>query len=398
MNKRMKIGFLFNHEQLHQIPHAISVAYELSVLSDSVEVSIITSSQRQLDYVKTFESLYPEHKCQYISIALPDYIQFPGSLIDKALPFTKIMMMRYNLDVFRTLDALVAPEKTCLLLKTRFGLDSLRFIFTSHGAGDRTIGYNSELGNFDLIFLSGPKVRDRMQESGILDTAVGCMVGYPKFDAVGAYSGARKRIFDNSRPTVLYNPHFTPHLSSWYKMGPAILEYFYNSREYNLIFAPHTMLYTRKIHFSQEKLSAGWVKNIPARYLECGHMHIDKGSNASSDMTYTLAADLYMGDVSSQFYEFLINPRPCLFLNAFGLDWKDSSSFLFWHCGPVIEEVRQLDGALRNAMDTHPDYRGFQQGLFESTFDITETPSSERAAKAIWDYMVGVNMESVVAG
>lgn len=29
-------------------------------------------------------------------------------------------------------------------------------------------------------------------------------------------------------------------------------------------------------------------------------------------MTYTPAADIYLGDVSSQSYEFLLDPRPCL--------------------------------------------------------------------------------------
>src|SRR3546814_2965461 len=49
-------------------------------------------------------------------------------------------------------------------------------------------------------------------------------------------------------------------------------------------------------------------------------MHIDLGSERSIDMSYTGSADLYLGDVSSQVAEYLYRPRPCVFLNAQGVD------------------------------------------------------------------------------
>ena len=191
----MKIGFLFNHEQLHQIPHAIPVAFELSRMADDVDVSVITSSSKQLDYIKQFESEFPGQKCEYIDISLPTIIRILGKFIDKALPFTKVIMMRMNLDVFRKLDVLVAPEKTSLLLKTKFGLEHIKFIFTAHGSGDRKFGFNKEFGKFDLVFVSGPKTQIRMQREGVLDHAESVIVGYPKFDAVGAYTKPPKRFF-----------------------------------------------------------------------------------------------------------------------------------------------------------------------------------------------------------
>ena len=383
----IKIGFLFNHEQIHQIPHAVSVAFVLSRLSEFCEVIIITSSSRQYDYLKQFESEYPDHNCSFKNISIPRYISIIGRLIDKALPFTKVMKLKKNLSFFRDLDVLVAPDKTSILLRTHFGLNHLKFIFTAHGSGDRKYGYNKEFGKFDLVFVSGPKTQKRMQEEGVLENSDSCIVGYPKFDAVGAYTRDPQKLFNNDSPTVLYNPHFSPNVSSWYGMGMDILEYFYNSDEYNLIFAPHVMLFTRKIQISQEEFSIGWVRRIPERYFECDHMLIDTDSIACTDMTYTLAADIYMGDVSSQFHEFLIRPRPCLFANAHHIDWKNDPSYINWHTGTVFDDVTKIDETLHLSLSSHEDYRAKQEELFQSTFEITQETSSERAARAILQFV-----------
>ena len=43
-------------------------------------------------------------------------------------------------------------------------------------------------------------------------------------------------------------------------------------------------------------------------------------------MAYTQRADIYLGDVSSQVYEFLLNPRPCVFLNPRRFDWRETAT------------------------------------------------------------------------
>ncbi|MGY8813529.1 MAG: CDP-glycerol glycerophosphotransferase family protein [Gammaproteobacteria bacterium] len=384
----MKIGFLFNHEQLHQIPHAISVAYELSRVTNSCEVIIITSTSKQLEYIKIFEKKFPQQQCSYLSISIPYYLAVIGNIIDKAIPFTRVVTLKKNLALFESLDALVAPEETCIMLRTHFGLDKLKFIFTSHGAGDRKIGFKAVYGQFDLILLSGSKYQKRMHDAGILANADSRIIGYPKFDAVGAFSNKRKKFFNNDDPVVLYNPHFAPNFSSWFRMGLDILNFFYHSDKYNLIFAPHVMLFNRKIQLSQEKFIFRWVSRIPERFYKCDNILIDTGSIACTDMTYTLASDIYIGDVSSQFYEFLVKPRPCLFANAHNVEWKDDPNYLMWHAGPVINDVKQLDESLKYAVSKQETYLPVQEELFNSTFDINETTSSERAASAIIEYII----------
>ena len=67
---------------------------------------------------------------------------------------------------------------------------------------------------------------------------------------------------------------------------------------------------------------------------------IDTGSERCVDMTYTSAADIYVGDVSSQVCEFLETPRPCVFLNAHQIDWQNNPDFAHWHFGDVVDDPR----------------------------------------------------------
>ena len=70
-----------------------------------------------------------------------------------------------------------------------------------------------------------------------------------------------------------------------------------------------------------------------------GRVIIDLGSERSLDMTYSRAADIYAGDVSSQVYEFLDRPKPCVFLNAHGIEWRDNPNFPNWDLGDDRREL-----------------------------------------------------------
>lgn len=65
-------------------------------------------------------------------------------------PVRKIDMYRDNLDLFRSLDALVVTEKTSLIIKTGYGLD-LPIVHTRHGAGDRAIGVDAPPPSIELM-------------------------------------------------------------------------------------------------------------------------------------------------------------------------------------------------------------------------------------------------------
>jgi len=257
-------GFLFNHDQLHQIAHSAPIAFELMRLSPSVEVSLLATTLPQFDYLRRALASQGLPADNLQLIRLPAWMRGIAGALDALVPFSRVATLLAHRDRFRALDVLVAPEKTSLLLRSIGGLESLKFVHTRHGAGDRAIGFDRRSGEFDLVLMSGEKIRDRLQAAGLIDAGGYAIVGYPKFDACAAPGSAPPRLFANDRPTVLYNPHCSPRLSSWFKDGLDVLEAFYRSDKYNLIFAPHVMLFRKRIQISLKPWRVSLTGTIPA--------------------------------------------------------------------------------------------------------------------------------------
>lgn len=379
---RLRVGFLFNHDQLHQIAHALPVALALQRRAERVEVIVATTHGRLSAEVQRLANLAGG----VINVTQLDLTRpgsrFAESVLEWLAPARKLCIYRDNLAFFKTLDALVVAEKTSLVLKTRYGLNKLKIIHTRHGAGDRAVGFDRASARFDHILVSGPKIRGRLIADAGVSPEQLATVGYPKFDLMPAAAPALS-FADPTKPTVLYNPHPSPHLSSWYRHGRQVLEHFLRDDRYNLIFAPHVMLFHRRIAVSVDRLRVGCPGAIGDRYRNAPNIHVDLGSPASTDMSYTMAADLYLGDVSSQVYEFLYRPRPCLFLNSHNVDWRDDANYRHWDAGEVLNAPEALSEALDRAWSQHAFYLPRQQRLFEGSFDITAESSAERAARAI---------------
>ena len=159
-----------------------------------------------------------------------------------------------------------------------------------------------------------------------------------------------------------------------------MLEFFSSHREYNLIFAPHVVLFKRRRRHRA---------SLPKKYYKVPNIYIDLVSNASADMTYMRAADIYLGDVSSQVYEFLLEPRPCIFLNGHGVQWQDNPYYLHWRLGQVVNSIKtELGPALKQAFATHPQFLKRQQEAFNYTFySEPGTTAAQRGAKAIANFL-----------
>jgi hypothetical protein len=383
-----RICFLFNHDQTHQLAHSLPIALALAARGEHRVVlafakpAIRAEIERQADPVLLA-------KVELVHLTLKrGGSQALAGMLERVVPATKLLIYRDNLEFFRSFDAVVVSEKTSQLLKTRYGLNEVKLIHTRHGAGDRAIGFNPESAGFDLVLVSGPKIRDRLIADAGLKPEQIALVGYPKFDLC-----ADNRFADAfpapERPVVLYNPHPSPKLSSWFKHGAAVLEAFRQQDRYNLIFAPHVMLFERKWVVTVDPPSLARVRSPGPDYAREPRIHIDTGSAASSDMSYTNRADIYLGDVSSQVYEFLREPRPCLFLNSHCVDWQGDPNYLHWQAGPVLESADGLLDAIDAALAAHPDYASAQQALIDATFSLSGRPSAERAADAITQFLEG---------
>jgi CDP-glycerol glycerophosphotransferase (TagB/SpsB family) len=255
-------------------------------------------------------------------------------------------------------------------------------VHTRHGAGDRAIGFDKASARFDHVLCSGEKIRRRLIVEAGVDPDTISIVGYPKFDMVR--QAGRTHHLTRERPVVLYNPHVSPHLSSWYRHGRDVLDFFGCHDDRELIFAPHVMLFERPFVLTIDRLTVNRAGTIENRYLHGDNIHFDLGSRASTDMSYTMAADIYLGDASSQIYEFLLQPRPCIFLNSHGIKWQGDPNFTHWQAGEVITDPGELGAALGRADALHRDhYRAVQARLFNESFDLDGRPSSDRAADVI---------------
>ncbi|MGH7550883.1 MAG: hypothetical protein ACREK3_09070 [Gemmatimonadota bacterium] len=370
-----RVAFLFLGH-IHHVFHTAPIAYELACMG-KVEVRLLTSSREGLELLKRVERHYPGNDAR-IEILEPSLEhRVLRRVKGRPYPRAKFVMRRHEQQLL-DYDVLVSPDFYSIQLIQRRRGERPLFVLVFHGAGDREYGPDERLLLYDLVLLPGEKFARRLEALGILPRVSSSIIGYPKFDIFGDHLSVDAQLFETPRPTVLYTPHFVKELSSWHDWGFDILEMFHQSDRYNLILAPHIMLFAKK---DPRRL-------IPSRYFEAPHLHIDTGSLASVDMTYTKLADVYLGDVSSQVYEFVVRPRPCVFLDPHGIDWRGNPSFRFWNLGPVITHLHDLERVFDTPPTLDDATRTVQHELIAETFDLDPAKSSgARAAEAILELL-----------
>jgi hypothetical protein len=347
------------HQFLHWLPTALRLARE-----PGVEVTVLGASPAGLDFIRSYD---PEGRLKLKRLKVPSLS--PDGLFT---PPRRRLTLLLNQHIIRRYPTIVTTETTSGLLKRIPGFRS-RLIHLKHGAGDREGGYNPKHRFADLTLVNGPKDKERLIARG-LATAENCeVVGYAKFEL----ARAPERMFPNNNPVAFYNPHFDARLSSWFRHGEALVRQMEAIPDWNFIVAPHVKL-----------------KGGPDVRSTSPNVLIDRGSIRSIDMTYTESANVYIGDISSQVYEFLRRPRPCIFLNLDHIDWRSSENYLHWRLGTVIERVEELGPALAAAEERQPGYEQPQRELTAKSLDPSPVPASERQARAILDFIARTQGEA----
>jgi len=357
---KKRLAFLY-FEEIHHIPHFIGIASELSGNQD-FKIDILTYELKH-EVLFYFLDLLEAKNISVIQLEKPFVRKIIDYITGRKKPSSVFFYKAYK-KILLSYDALVFTEKNHkYLFKARKKAQKPFLIFTGHG----------------------PLYLKNLEKLGILakNTEI---IGYPKFDLINF--NYKKTLFKDDKPVVIYNPHFNKLTSSWYKHGLEVLEYFYQSKEFNLIFAPHIYLFNRK----------GFLKPaaIPKKYFEAKNIYIDLGSVSSSDMSYALAADIYLGDVSSQVFEFVVRPRPCVFINSHRTAWQDDLNYRFWQMGLVIDGVGQLHEALQTDTETLTAFKEKQSAFLEENFLIdTKETASQKGATAIKSYLEGASSMAV---
>lgn len=347
----LKIGFLAisqAHQYLHWLPAALRLARQADV-----EVSVLCTSRAGLEFIRSYD---PQGLLRLKRLWSPSR-QEDGLFT----PPPRLLALLLNVCGVSRFPTLVTTETTSGLLRKIPGFPS-RLVLIKHGAGDREGSYNPKHALFDLILTNGEKHRQALLERALTEPDRCVVTGNAKLELVPSPTP----LFTNGKPVALYNPHFDPKLSSWFSSGRDIISAMERLPHWNFVVAPHV------------KLRGG-----PSLGADAPNILIDRGSVRSIDMSYTHAADVYIGDVSSQVYEFIQRPRPCIFLNFDSIDWKARSTYAHWRLGQVIECPDQLGAALDRSHDLQPSFYSTQEQLREYSMDRSEKSASERQADAI---------------
>jgi len=375
----VKIGFVFL-DGIYLIPHFLSSAAEL-YNDPNVKVEILTN---ETENTYLFESLEAFGLPKTVVKKLPTYLykKIAYKIQGRKKPSNQYIIKK-NLKKLLDYDILVFTVFNNKRIQ-RVAKDKPKYVFLMHGAGDSPFPFQPEHKNvieeFSLVTTPGKKVADLFKKMGNFKDTKFEICGYQKLDFVRKMR-KEKKLFDNNKPIVLYNPHFVKELSSYFRFGIDILEYFYQQKDFNLIFAPHMNL------FNKDSRHGLPYDSIPQKYKEADNMIIDFGSVHSVDMTYTSNADIYLGDVSSQIYEFLLDrPKPAIFIDAHHITENENSFYKHFSLGKVIENIENLDELLKNRENWQKEYAEKQRKAIAYTFDIDPNiSSSKRVADAIKD-------------
>lgn len=269
----------------------------------------------------------------------------------------------------------VCAEQTSLWIP-RLLPTGTRYIFTVHGTGPLNYNRDGRLrAAWRLLVPSALHtpghlahgVRpDRIVETGYAKASFHAPTGSP-------------RLFADDRPVILYTPHWQRYRSSWWDWGRDVVDMLVAQQRFNVILAPHQRLFERDPE-------ARALLDAAAR---AGHVHVDSGSFAMVDGSYTRMADLYLGDTSSQIVEFLARPRPCVLLQSPNMAWRDANDEGYRDCGDVVSDPAAIWTAIEAASARHGRYAAFQADFAAREMGDTSDAAPARAAAAIVEALGG---------
>ena len=263
----------------------------------------------------------------------------------------------------------VCAERTSLWLPTLFPLRA-RFIQTKHGVGSMSVRGDRRRKSAWRTLVPSQREYETYVKHGIAPDRVG-VTGYVK----ASFHQRTHTVppFKERRPIVLYTPHWQRRRSSWWDWGPEVVRRVIAEGRYNLIFAPHQRL----------------VEGTPELRTFCADLrnrtdvHCDLDSFAMVDGSYTAAADIYLGDTSSQVLEFMMRPRPCVFLNSWQAAWENDPSYAMWVCGDVVSKIDDVLPAIANIHSKQAHYAPIQAAYTADWLGDTSGAAPAHAAAEI---------------
>lgn len=366
---RRRVAFLFLGETL-LIPHLWPIVEALAARDPALPIDLWVSTSVHEGLLGRWAESFGPRALIHIRRA-PGFRVLPDDGRGRNPPLPPKLPMLFRLAP-RLAEARVAvcAELTSLWLPTMMPFLPVRFIKTAHGAG--TIQRRTDPRRRATHLTLVPSAREWAEYMALGVPAKRVIAtGYVK--ASFRHRTPRAHLFPDGRPIIVYAPHWQEHRSSWWDWGREIVAMLAGQDRFNVILAPHQRLAERDPA----------IRAVLADAARSPHVHADIDSFATVDGSYMAAADIYLGDTSSQVVEYLARPRPCVFLNNRAIDWRGEPEMGFWTCGEVVDSLDRLPGALDEAERLHPDFAAVQQRFASTALGDISGEAPRRAAEAI---------------
>ncbi|MDB5698064.1 MAG: hypothetical protein JWN69_868 [Alphaproteobacteria bacterium] len=362
---KASVSFLFLGETL-LIPHLFPIVEALAEKAGEVPIDLWVATS-------VHEELLGAWTEQFANVRLrraPGFVKLSEFESGQNPPLpSKLRMLAGLAPRLVRVPVAVCAEQTSLWLPTILPLRT-RFIKTSHGVGSMSARDDRRRLSAWRTLVPSELERSTYLERGMDPDRI-IATGYVK--AAFRQRTHARFVFPEKRPIILYTPHWQAHRSSWPQWGQEVVRTLVRQQRYNVILAPHQRLVE----------TAPEVRSILTSAAEHAHVHCDLDTFATVDGSYTAMADIYVGDTSSQLLEFLMRPRPCIFLNPMAADWRENPSYAMWSCGEVVTELNDFLPAVTRAVDEHRHYAVIQRDYAERSLGDTSGMAASRAADEI---------------
>jgi len=369
MSKPSRVAFLFLGETL-LIPHLYPIAEALAAEAPALRIEcwVATSVHEALLSGWLAEAGLAGR------VALrrvPGFLELPHLQHGENPPLpAKLPMLARLVPHLLGARAVVCAEQTSLWIPAVLPFFRRRFVKTSHGVGSMSARDDRRRRAAHRMLVPSQREKATYLVRGHPDEQL-VVTGYVK---AGFRGLARPpKLFADDRPVVVYAPHWQRKRSSWWQWGRQVVDMLAKQDRFNVILAPHQRLVEK----------APEVREVLAAVAHLPHVHTDLDSFAMVDGSYMGAADIYLGDTSSQVVEFLIRPRPCVFLNPDGVDWRALDDHDFWACGEVVDRLDALPEALDRALAEHPRFVAEQRAFAADALGDASPEAAHRAARVV---------------